>query len=359
MLIEFPGEFVARRAERRDTARIIELMAARHPGSFALRHEWLYHSNPHGPAVTWLAVERATGRLAGCTSVFPRRLLVHGRRHRAALGGDCFVSPAFRRRGVATLLHRATAAGLAEEGIELMFGPPNPANYAALCKSGARPVGTFGSWTRPLAPGPCRVPKLAARLGLAVLDRMTGRPQSGFHMDSITFDARGCDDFFERVGADYDVLGARDMRYVRWRYLESVADVQRPFVVRNMGRVVGFVVLEAARARLHIVDFLTFRDPATIDAALALVVAHGKRLGCEAVEINAKSESTLGARLPKRGFLPRAQRGFQVLGAAGATLPEIVLKPEAWHFLNGDEDLDQLVRARPPQVPSGSATMAS
>lgn len=359
MPIEFPGEFTTRRAEMRDRGRILELMSERHPGYFPARYAWLYRSNPQGAATTWLALERSTGRLAGCTSIFPRALMVNGRAHRGAVGGDCYVRPSYRRRGVATLLHRATASGLADASVEMMFGPPNPANFGALIKSGARPVGSFGTWVRPLAAEACPLPHLLSRVGLSILNRMTGEPARGFRMELISVDDSSCPSFFEGICADYGVIGARNMSYVRWRYLDSVARVQRPFVVRREGRIVGFVVLETDRGRLHVVDFLTFSDPSVIDTTLALVVAHGKRLGCDAVEISTKSEGRLSRRLTRRGFVLRRKRGFQVLAAAGTSLPEAVLTPEAWHFLNGDEDLDTVARIRSPHEPSGTAKMAS
>ena len=257
------------------------------------------------------------------------------------------------------MLHRATAAGLADAGVEMMFGPPSSVNYAALIKSGARPVGRsahgFGRWLRKRG---ARSPALS-RLGIAVLNRMTGEPARGFRMELVSDDDPGCASFFDAICADYAVIGVRNMSYVRWRYLDSVARVQRPFVVRREGRIVGFVVLETDRCRLHVVDFLTFSDPFVIDASLALVVAHAKRLGCDAVEISTKAEGRLSRRLTRRGFVFRRKRGFQVLAAAGTSLPETVLTPESWHFLNGDEDLDTVARVRPPHEPRGTAKMAS
>lgn len=45
----------------------------------AARYEWLYRTNPHGKAITWLAVERASARVVACKSLFPRAALVDGR----------------------------------------------------------------------------------------------------------------------------------------------------------------------------------------------------------------------------------------------------------------------------------------
>src|SRR5262245_32410123 len=68
------------------------------------RYDWLYLGNPHGTALTWLATDDASGELAGLTSFFPRRMIVDGVEACGALGGDGYVRPAFRRRGVGGLL---------------------------------------------------------------------------------------------------------------------------------------------------------------------------------------------------------------------------------------------------------------
>ena len=69
------------------------------------RLSWLYETNPAGRALTWLASEG--GEIAGCTSYFPFMLMLDGKRLRAALGGDGYVRPKFRRRGLGGLLHDA------------------------------------------------------------------------------------------------------------------------------------------------------------------------------------------------------------------------------------------------------------
>src|SRR6185295_1873744 len=74
------------------------------------RFEWIYDGNPHGRALTWVAIDGATGDMAGCTSFFRRRLIVDGREVGGALGGDGFVSPRYRRRGIGGAMHRASAA---------------------------------------------------------------------------------------------------------------------------------------------------------------------------------------------------------------------------------------------------------
>src|SRR4051812_17876686 len=108
----FPPRIV--RAEERDRPTVLALLAEHTPGAdVARRHEWLYESNPHGAAVTFLAFDEG-GTPMGLTSLFPRRVVVKGEVRLGSIGGDGYVRPAFRRRGVATALHRACLALMQE-----------------------------------------------------------------------------------------------------------------------------------------------------------------------------------------------------------------------------------------------------
>src|SRR5258708_5680042 len=61
-----------------DRPTVLTLLAEHTPGTdVARRHAWLYESNPHGPAVTFLAYDE-DGTPMGLTSLFPRRVLVKG-----------------------------------------------------------------------------------------------------------------------------------------------------------------------------------------------------------------------------------------------------------------------------------------
>jgi hypothetical protein len=358
--IEFPGEFLTRRAEARDRGRLAGLMSQRHPGYFAARQAWLYRANPHGAATTWLAFERASGRLAGCTSIFPRTLLIQGRVHPGAVAGDCLVDSAFAGRGVEALLARAAAGGLADAGVLYLFGPAR----SGANDSDAVVVGAFGSWLRPLVSDACSGPRFLRRLRLRFIEQRAGHAAAGYRMEPLNLDDEGCGQFFAAAAAQHRVLGQRDLPYIRWRYRDSVARSQRPFVVKRRGQIVGFVALETTAGRLHVVDLLTFREREVMDAALALVVNHGRRLACDSIVIGCTRKGALAGRLAHHGFAfsARGARRFEVQAAAAAALPQELRDPAAWHFLQGDEGSGTVaarLRKFPSHEPSGSAKMAS
>ena len=61
--------FSLRRAGATDESLVVSLLPhILHGGDPQGRYRWLYRDNPAGAALTWLALDEATGRLAGITS---------------------------------------------------------------------------------------------------------------------------------------------------------------------------------------------------------------------------------------------------------------------------------------------------
>src|SRR5712672_2241088 len=87
-----------------------------------------------------------TGEVAGCTSFFPFRMWLDGAELRGALGGDGYVRPAFRRRGLGGLMHDASRLAMTEHRIECMYGAPGAMNVTPLKHGGSRELGHVSRW---------------------------------------------------------------------------------------------------------------------------------------------------------------------------------------------------------------------
>src|SRR5688572_10523544 len=180
------SRFEIRRAEDDDRDALLRLIGKLYSGDSVARYEHLYRSNPHGTALTWLAIETATGDAVACTSLFPRRVRVAGVERLGSIGGDCYVEPRVRRQGLAVGLHRASLREMRDGGVHFMYGPPAPNNLAALLKAGSTLVSDYRRWVRPLHGGIGRASRsrpLAARmigLPLRLLDRVGRGAMRGF-----------------------------------------------------------------------------------------------------------------------------------------------------------------------------------
>ena len=122
--------FSCRAAAPEDRETVVGLIAEYLPELDAeARFRWLYETNPHGKALTWLAFDSA-GRPAGMTSFFMRKVWLDGDVVLGALGGDGYVRPGMRRQGLGSAVHRASRKALDKLGVAVMFGTLSALNRA-------------------------------------------------------------------------------------------------------------------------------------------------------------------------------------------------------------------------------------
>ena len=344
------ADFLVRQMTDRDRERVKALIAKMSPGDVEARYEWLYETNPHGRAMTWVAIDRETGETAGCTSIFPRRVRVAGCERMGSIGGDCFVEPRFRRMGLATALHRASFSAMREQGIDFMYGPPVVNNLSALVKAGSQVVTGYRRWVRLLTGRGAyraafsRVPsKFEARLAdlpVMVFDHLTRIDARDFSLERVTEFGEEFDDMFDRAAAKYEIACARDREYLAWRYLASPHRLQVPYAVRRSGEVVGLLVLETNGEKAAVIDLFTLAEPNLIDAALQLAIGCATEAGCSSLELDVTQGSMVSGRMRAAGFINRGERGFQVAASETDEQFQTLTEAKSWHFMEADQDLD-------------------
>jgi GNAT superfamily N-acetyltransferase len=348
-------KFEIRSADHHDREQVIRLMGEIYPGDMAARYNWLYVENPHGLALTWLATERSSGEAVGCTSIFPRRVIVRGRERVGGIGGDCFIAPRVRRQGLATALHSASFAQMRERGVDFMYGPPTPNNMGALLKAGSHIVANYKRWVRPLTSrgayraafsrAPSKGQAQLAYIPIMVLDRLTRSDATGFTLEQVHDFGDEFDVMFERATAEHAVVCSRDREYLAWRYA-APADRQTPLAVRHRGELVGFVAVERAGEFAAIADMFCVPDSKLMDAILQLAIEHAASASCSSLEISLTQESPLARRLRRHGFIGRDERGFQVAVPDDDPQADLLRNAKSWHFTESDQDMDRVFVAK-------------
>jgi GNAT superfamily N-acetyltransferase len=345
-------KFEIRTASNDDRDHIIRLMGKIYSGDMASRYTWLYESNPHGGALSWIAFERESGEAVGCTSIFPRRVMVQGNERIGGIGGDCFIEPRVRRQGLATSLHSVSFAQMRERGVDFMYGPPTPNNLGALVKAGSHLVTNYRRWVRPLTSRGAyraafsRVPTKGqaqlASIPIMVLDRLTKSDSKGFTLEEVSDFGDEFNTMFERSLAEHPVVCSRDGRYLRWRYLEAPAHRQTPLAVRRKGELIGFVALERAGEFAAIADLYSAPDPKLIDAILQLAIEYAQAAACSILETSGTQDSAFSRRLRRHGFIGREERGFQVAVEDSDPQVDVLIDARSWHFTEADQDMDRV-----------------
>ncbi|MBI3650860.1 MAG: GNAT family N-acetyltransferase [Acidobacteria bacterium] len=351
------NEFVLREAVAADRATIIAIVSKMWGEDITARYEWLYLANPHGRALTWLAFEPASGEAVGCTSIFPRKVLVDGIERLGSIGGDCYIDPRARRRGLATALHRLSFTEMRQHGVDFMYGPPNPNNFAALIKAGSRGITTFKRFVRPLKGSSVyrfafdRAPsKLEARLaGLPIkfLDRVTKVEVEGLRLEAVSEFSAEFDALFAEADTRQGVVLVRDSQYLAWHYRHGAKGKQQPFAIRRDEKLVGLAALELRDDYAALVELFTTGAVKLIDATLQLLLNQALTMECASLEISCTPCGLVASRLSRLGFMGRSERGFQLALSASDPQRNTLLNAASWNFLAADQDMDSFYSLMP------------
>jgi GNAT superfamily N-acetyltransferase len=300
------------------------------------RWAWLYEGNPEGRALTWVAADEPAGVIAGVTSYFPLRVWIEGEVVRGALGGDGYVRPSYRRRGIAGALHTALRAEMPRHQIEVMFGAPAGANVNPLQAGGSRVVSDMVRYLRPL-----RWRALSPKAAMAdPLARILLRPRGGSaRLDPIREGDARVDEVWARTRGELGIATVRDSTYYVWRFLRAPAQVQRAYVVVDGpgDAPVGVCALQEMDDRLHIVDLCAPRSAWGV--VLNAIARHaGDR---DALELPLLREDGRARHLWRYGFVPREGRPYLIVTPEGSRRLDVLGDARRWTYMGGDSDVDR------------------
>lgn len=301
------------------------------------RYKWLYLDNPAGHARTYAAC--VSDRAVGITSLFPRAVRVGGRDAMGAIGGDGYVTPSFRKRGIVTALHREAGLGM-DAGLSFMFGPPEPANLRALVRAGAVVTGSVRRYTRPLK---ARVLGRVASVAIGgVLDWLLRPRESELRIERLGVAADPRVDMVwdatqRSVECQGEVVPVADAAFYAWRFGLSAGGHQEGVLVFDKDQPLGVAAVERHGGRGAIVDVTcpraSFRRvvralvTSLVDTDAVDIQVH---IPCRAREL----------ALHTLGFVPRETKPFQVQRQDKDSTQALVIRPHAWKYMWGDGDLD-------------------
>lgn len=339
MVTALAPSFSVRAATTNDRPAIEALIAEMIPGcDVAARWRWLYEANPGGPALTWLAIAPG-GQVAGCTSFFPFRLWLDGAEVRGALGGDGYVRPAFRRRGLGGLLHDASRHAMHAHGIGCMYGAPGALNVTPLKHGGSRELGHVSRWARPLGGRAIGVrPALLDRAIAAAL-----RPRFTADLDPIGPGDARVDAVWAEARRELRLAAVRDAAFYTWRFLEVPGARATPYAIVSRGRrprPIGACALEpmAGGAGMTLVDLIAV--PGQWRAALRAVVRFcADQTRADALHVKLTTFDGRRRALWRAGFSEREHKPFLCMIPPGGD--RRFVDPERWFYTCADSDLEQ------------------
>ncbi|MEJ7596831.1 MAG: hypothetical protein WKG01_02880 [Kofleriaceae bacterium] len=327
--------FSVRESTPADRAEIEALIGEMIPGcDVAARWRWLYDTSPGGKALTWLAIA-PTGEVAGCTSLFPFRLWLDGAPVRAALGGDGYVRPAFRRRGLGGLLHDASRRAMPAHQIGCMYGSPGQMNLTPLKHGGSRELGDVARWARPLRAGALKL----ALPGVAPIIDALLTPRGAARLEPMVPHDDRVDAVWSAARTALQLAVIRDAAFYTWRFLDAPAQRQRPFVITDRGTPIGACALEpmfdGKVQRLEDVVAI----PGKWHACLAAIVAHCiATTGAHTLDLKLFANDGRKRRMWRSGFVERDHKPFLCMIPKDGD--RRFIDPGRWFYTGADSDLD-------------------
>ena len=323
--------FEVREATAADRPEIEALIAEMIPGcDVAARWRWLYDTNPGGKALTWIASE--DGKVAGCTSLFPFRMWLDGEQVLGSLGGDGYVRPAFRRRGLGGLMHDASRRGMPAHRIGCMYGAPGAMNVTPLKHGGSREMGHVARYVRPLRIGPSLVGDLVAR---------ATRPPLAPKLEPMSANDRRVDTVWAAARRDLQHAAVRDAAFYTWRFHDAPSGREPAYVIESRGEPIGACALESLQGggELHIVDLVAV--PGAWHACLSAIVRHAAdHTRARTVSIKMFTLDARTRRMWQSGFLERDSKPFLCMIPKDGD--RRVIDPQRWFYTGADSDLDAL-----------------
>lgn len=328
--------FAARAATAADRTEIETLIAEMIPGcDVAARWRWLYETNPGGRALTWLAIAPG-GEVAGCTSFFPFRMWLDGKEVRGALGGDGYVRPAFRRRGLGGLMHDASRRAMPEHGIGCMYGAPGAMNVTPLKHGGSRELGQVARIARPLG---------GRVLGLRgeAIDRLVAaalRPRFTAELEPIVPHDPRIDEVWAETRRELQLASVRDAAFYTWRFLDLPGRAATPYVIVRRGRPIGACAIELLSGGrvMRILDLVApQREWRACLRAIARFSADTS--SAEYVDMKLMALDSRRRGLWRAGFLERDWKPFLCMIPQGGD--RRFLDPERWFYTSADSDLER------------------
>jgi len=318
----------------------------------AVHFEWLYRGNPHGNAVTWIAVLDKGDRIVGCTSVFPRRMRLDGQPVLGCFGGDSFVDPDFRRRGIAQSLHKYSVPDMRQLEIQCHYGFPVPANLRAFVRAGALDPCDFHRFWLPLnaerivrslhlgpfAPFAATILNPAVKLYLA-RNLFRNSPSRNRLQVVGTFDSK-VDELFDSIAHRFGICCVRDSTYLNWRFSNHPFIKSTIVKWQDNGTLLAYAVLDLRAEQCKILDFLVRDDEEIGYDFLASLAQFASDKGKESISLNLYACGPSAKMFRQSGFRRRGNGHRLMVHTIHDPKKDKIFKdPDKWFLMPGDRDV--------------------
>jgi GNAT superfamily N-acetyltransferase len=324
-------------------------------------YEWKIYRNPFTAGFIFL--EMRDGKVVGSSTLMPRKIAILNEEYLAAETGDSFTLPEYRRQGINSKALQLCIDYAILHGMDIIYGPPNQANYELHMKLGYLPCAniSYTLLTKSLSPAIYAIKSIVKIIICRnilknyqyikyILKRKLrwsklSQPHANYYnndflvtiIDKINDKING---FWGKPRYSFYII--RDSNYLHWRYFNNPDKYIFLAAIKNE-EYLGYIVLKMSKDNKTglICDFITIDD--RLDVFSALIKKSEeilKRNGANLVQLECIVDSAYYQTLHELGYYDHGPESYQPIVIYSKTeLGKRVLENSGkWHFTYGDSD---------------------
>lgn len=230
-----------------------------------IEHE--YFQNPSGDAFIKLAYDEENAKLAGQYIVIPMNMHIEGKEYPVILSLNTLTRKEYRGQKIFTSLAEEVYAECTQKGYRFCYGAPNPnSHHNFVSRMGFRDIGIMPLYLKVIHPSLLAEQKFRMNV-MAVLAKpfdllvKKKKMQNEYEVVLVEEDnIDSFDEFWTRIKTKYPVMGVRNAKFMKWRYLRMPERQYRIYAIYNKSRMQGYIIgriTEVAGIKCGmVVDFL-------------------------------------------------------------------------------------------------------
>lgn len=295
---------------------VVRLYKIVYPGKPLRKFEWLYTTNPSGPADVFLVRDPETKRAIATYVIMPMRLWYHDRIVKIGQAIDGMVHPDFRRRRIFNSIQQQLHERLREK-YEFLIGFPNQLALNPLLKAGAVAFGPLATYSFPLtsqffAKKPRTgiihdIVSLFLKPAIALHRRfyLGSVKIEDYQLAPVGKDRASLDLDYAEIRKIHPVMAVRDREFLTWRFFDVPAGkyIFLQFYHRENPR--GYIAIRFEHKAVAIVDFCIDSHPEDQIRALKLLIAYCRERRVKSIHFQLSEACYCTEALQRAGFIKR------------------------------------------------------
>lgn len=231
--------------------------------------KWQYDENPAGEAYIKLAYSGE--ELAGQYIVIPMKVKVYDNILESTLSLNTLTKEKFRGKGLFTVLAENIYFDCKKNNVQFTYGFPNPNSYPGFIKK----LSFYDLGEVPLLIRPLNIVSMLQKKFRNSLFSVSAKSIRRFFEPKVYFEDENIieitdnniamfDEFWKNIQCKYSIIGVRDSRYMKWRYIDIPLREYKIFAYVVKGKIVAYVVtrltdIESFKSGM-ILDFLCLKE---------------------------------------------------------------------------------------------------